>query len=99
MVVTILQFMLLSKINEIEQVEDLMMVKSTGLVGYLANVVIDGTSRKILTILALYAVVFVVFSNDTITALTGALSGLLEAILPIPQLYNNYKRKSVESLR
>lgn len=73
--------------------------KTFNLVTYFTDIVIDSTTRKILAVLFFYAVVFLSYPSPLVITITGALSALIEAVIPIPQLYNNYMHKSVESLR
>ena len=59
----------------------------------------DNRTGVILAASCVYLLLFIFFKNHVFTHFTGALSGTIESLLPFPQFYMNYKRKSVYSLR
>ena len=54
---------------------------------------------RLFSVFIIYFFVFLFYMNDELSNFTGAISALIEALLPIPQLINNHRAKSVESLR
>ena len=54
---------------------------------------------RLFSVFIIYFFIFLFYMNDELSNFTGAISALIEALLPIPQLINNHRAKSVESLR
>ena len=95
----VVQSILLQKCFEIENVENIGKEGSTDVVVEDPIERLNDTLSKFLTGFLVYFFVFMFYKDDTLTAVTGSLSALCEACLPLPQFINNFRNKSVESVR
>ncbi len=68
-----------------------------------SNLIVDRAIKRLIVKLGLvfgiYLFIFMYFQNETFTEITGLLSSSIEALLPVPQFYNNWQKKSVKGVR
>lgn len=95
----IVQTILLKKCLEIEIVEKSSKLESSNIVEDDPVEKLNDVLSKFLTGFMVYFFLFMFYKDDTLTAVTGSLSAICEACLPLPQFINNLRNKSVESVR
>lgn len=63
------------------------------------NEIVSSTLSKSLALTFTMIVLFFYLDNEILTQIIGSLAAILEAVVALPQLLNNYRKKSVKSLR
>ena len=93
----VVQIVLLEKCFEIEHSTSL--VENEESIKYYSIDKLNSVLSKIFSSFIIYFFIFIFYKSEMLTTVTGSLSAICEACLPLPQFISNFKNKSVESVR
>ena len=99
MVMLIVQSVMLRKYFEVEVYRNSGGKESEEDASLIANKRMNDLATKLGILFMVYFAIFMLFMNDTFVEVTGALSSVVEAVVPLPQFFSNFQRKSVEGVR